>query len=717
MANTFTANYNLTKPEVGAATNTWGGLLNTNFDTIDTQIKARDTQAAAAQATANAALPKAGGTMEGFITLHANPTSNFHPATKQYVDAFLLKSGGVMTGYVTLHAAPTDIMHPANKKYVDDAVAQAQIQAGAGLPLTGGTMQGFITLSGAPTSSLHAATKAYVDAGDSSLNTLISAKVSKAGDTLTGPLLLSADPTSGSDPKTATTKNYVDSTFLSRSGGTMTGAITLAADPTADMHPVTRKFFTDNALTRAGGTLTNYLTLFADPVQALHPVTLQYLQANTFSRTQTASQSMSGPLVLSADPTGLSSPLQAATKNYVDTAAVPRAGTGATPMTGHLSLVGDPTQSNHAATKAYVDAANYLDPDLKTISGLTGAGYLKRESGGSWLLDPSGGTSSTTITISGDASGIGTSAISLTLANSGVQSGTYNSSTTTLNSFTVDSKGRITSVGSAQTITPAWSSITGRPTTISGFGITDAFTQAAADGRYIAGTNGSFTGTLSGGSISFNSATGAITSASLSTGTGNISGGAILGTSLNVGFGSITGGAITATSITGLTSHISLPINNPSSVYQAIHKAYADTLYLSSATASSTYLTKDNGAFTGSMTGGTITLNAGTGAINCSTLTATTDIVLSSDARLKEDVRQITNALEMVNMLRGVSYVMKDTRRSSIGVIAQEVERVVPALVHTDEDGYKAVAYANMVGILIEAVKELTARVEELEAR
>jgi hypothetical protein len=50
-------------------------------------------------------------------------------------------------------------------------------------------------------------------------------------------------------------------------------------------------------------------------------------------------------------------------------------------------------------------------------------------------------------------------------------------------------------------------------------------------------------------------------------------------------------------------------------------------------------------------------------------------------------------------------------------VVAQEVEKVLPQLVVTDANGMKSVAYANMVGILIEAVKELSARVEELEAR
>ena len=90
------------------------------------------------------------------------------------------------------------------------------------------------------------------------------------------------------------------------------------------------------------------------------------------------------------------------------------------------------------------------------------------------------GTVSATLlpAFTGDAtSTAGTSA--LTLANSGVTSGTYNSAGTTHVPFTVDSKGRITSIGSAVTITPAWSSITGTPTTIAGYGITNAQTLNA----------------------------------------------------------------------------------------------------------------------------------------------------------------------------------------------------------------------------------------------
>ena len=80
----------------------------------------------------------------------------------------------------------------------------------------------------------------------------------------------------------------------------------------------------------------------------------------------------------------------------------------------------------------------------------------------------------------GDAtSSAGSSA--LTLANSGVTAGTYNNSATQVSPVTVDAKGRVTSVGAAVTITPAFSALTGRPTTISGYGITDAYTRTEID--------------------------------------------------------------------------------------------------------------------------------------------------------------------------------------------------------------------------------------------
>ena len=94
------------------------------------------------------------------------------------------------------------------------------------------------------------------------------------------------------------------------------------------------------------------------------------------------------------------------------------------------------------------------------------------------------------------------------------------------------------------------------------------------------------------------------------------------------------------------------------------------------------------------------------------TLTAA-DFCVSSDRRLKDNIVTIENGLDKVNAMRGVEYDIAGM--SKVGVIAQEMEEVIPSAVHTNGSGMKSVAYGNLVGVLIEAVKELTARVEELE--
>jgi hypothetical protein len=101
--------------------------------------------------------------------------------------------------------------------------------------------------------------------------------------------------------------------------------------------------------------------------------------------------------------------------------------------------------------------------------------------------------------------------------------------------------------------------------------------------------------------------------------------------------------------------------------------------------------------------------------------------VSPSDMRLKKEVVPIPNALEKVRSLRGVNFKWKDgeeSDRPQVGVIAQEVEGIFPEVVSTDNEGYKSVAYENLVAPLIEAIKELHAenetlkeRIESLEAR
>jgi hypothetical protein len=97
--------------------------------------------------------------------------------------------------------------------------------------------------------------------------------------------------------------------------------------------------------------------------------------------------------------------------------------------------------------------------------------------------------------------------------------------------------------------------------------------------------------------------------------------------------------------------------------------------------------------------------------------TATGDITAYSDARVKENIETLPNALESVKQMRGVTYNKIGEEKQSIGVIAQELEEVVPQLVHTNEEGMKSVAYGNITALLIEALKEQQEQIEELKAQ
>ncbi len=91
--------------------------------------------------------------------------------------------------------------------------------------------------------------------------------------------------------------------------------------------------------------------------------------------------------------------------------------------------------------------------------------------------------------------------------------------------------------------------------------------------------------------------------------------------------------------------------------------------------------------------------------------TATGNITAFSDERLKENVQTIEGALDKVTQMRGVMY-DKDGERGT-GVIAQEMQQVMPEVVQNGE--YLSVAYGNIVGVLIESIKELKAEIEELK--
>lgn len=98
--------------------------------------------------------------------------------------------------------------------------------------------------------------------------------------------------------------------------------------------------------------------------------------------------------------------------------------------------------------------------------------------------------------------------------------------------------------------------------------------------------------------------------------------------------------------------------------------------------------------------------------------TAVGNVTAYSDARIKTNIKTIDNALSKVLALRGVTYNRTDLEDKSeqIGVIAQEIKEILPQVVQ-ENDGHYSVAYGNIVGVLIEAIKEQQAQIEELKSR
>jgi hypothetical protein len=113
--------------------------------------------------------------------------------------------------------------------------------------------------------------------------------------------------------------------------------------------------------------------------------------------------------------------------------------------------------------------------------------------------------------------------------------------------------------------------------------------------------------------------------------------------------------------------------------------------------------------------GTTVTLNLSLD--NSGNLVATGDVTAYSDARVKDNVETIKDALQTIISLRGVTYTRNDSEDKSrkVGVIAQEVLPILPEVVQQDIEGKYNVAYGNIVGVLIEAIKEQQQQIDELK--
>jgi len=83
-------------------------------------------------------------------------------------------------------------------------------------------------------------------------------------------------------------------------------------------------------------------------------------------------------------------------------------------------------------------------------------------------------------------------------------------------------------------------------------------------------------------------------------------------------------------------------------------------------------------------------------------------VMSASDNRLKRNINKIENALDKISKLNGVTYTkIGNDKLKETGLIAQEVKEVIPEVVYEDENGYLNIAYGNLLGLVIEAIKEL----------
>jgi len=168
-----------------------------------------------------------------------------------------------------------------------------------------------------------------------------------------------------------------------------------------------------------------------------------------------------------------------------------------------------------------------------------------------------------------------------------------------------------------------------------------------------------------------------------------------------------------STGVAGLAANVATFLATPSSANLASALTDETGTGANVFATSPTLVTPVLGAATATsiVVGSGVTINAS--GINASGIITATTFQSTSDINLKENIKTVNNSLNIVSQLRGVTFDWKNTHQASIGVIAQEVEQILPELVSGGEN--KTVNYNGIIGILVEAIKEQEVRIEKLE--
>jgi hypothetical protein len=133
-------------------------------------------------------------------------------------------------------------------------------------------------------------------------------------------------------------------------------------------------------------------------------------------------------------------------------------------------------------------------------------------------------------------------------------------------------------------------------------------------------------------------------------------------------------------------------------------------------------VTVSNSTASTSKTTGAVKVTGGVGIQGALNVGGDVTAFASSDERYKDNLQAITNPIDKVKSLTGYTFTWNDKHEqfkgnNDIGVVAQEVEKVLPEIVDTRDNGYKAVKYEKMVALLIEAVKDQQKQIDELKEK
>ena len=367
-----------------------------------------------------------------------------------------------------------------------------------------------------------------------------------------------------------------------------------------------------------------------------------------------------------------------------------------TSVSSDVQAVSSDVTSLSGAMTAKLDASAYTAADVltkvKTVDG-SGSGLDADTLDGQHAsaFQPAGSylTGNQTITLTGDASGSGTTSINVTVADD-----SHNHVISNVDGLQAALDGKA-STSHSHTI----ANVTGL--------------QAALDGKQAAGSylTGNQTITLTGDVSGSGTTSIAVTIADDSHNhiIANVDG---LQAALD-GKLSTTGKAADSNLLDGLDSTAFVRNNNGA-------QSIAGNLTVGSGTASYIYMVdSDNGnrsIHCNSNNIGFLTQAGGWGAYcdDNGNWTAVGNVTAYSDERLKSNIQTIEGAVDTVKALRGVTF--EKDGKASLGVIAQEVQKVLPEVVVEGEE-YLSVAYGNIVGLLIEAIKEQQTQIDELKAK